>query len=179
MPMHITHRFQPARLRTAAFALAVLGLVAGTVSAGPAQFVIVNINAAGVGFNDPTPATPVGGNTGTTRGEQRLIAFTYAASLWSARLDSSVPIVISAQFTSLGPGVLGSAGPRYVVRDFPNAPLAGTWYHAALANKLAGVDLVPTLHDINANFSSDFNFYLGLDNNHGPLNDLVTVLLHE
>ena len=33
--------------------------------------------------------------------------------------------------------------------------------------------------DINANFSTNFNFYLGLDNNHGPLNDLVAVLLHE
>ena len=75
--------------------------------------------------------------------------------------------------------MLGSAGPRYITRDFPNAPLTGTWYHAALANKLAGVDLQPALHDINANFSSDFNFYLGLDNNHGPFNDLVAVLLHE
>lgn len=33
--------------------------------------------------------------------------------------------------------------------------------------------------DINARFSSDFNFYLGLDNNHGALNDLVAVVLHE
>jgi hypothetical protein len=163
----------------AASALAALALSAAPALAGPAQFVIVNANAPGVGFNDPTPVAPVGGNTGTTLGEQRLIAFTHAAGIWSARLDSAVPIVISAQFTSLGTNVLGSAGPRYVTRDFPNAPLAGTWYHAALANKLAGVDLQPTLHDINANFSSDFNFYLGLDNNHGPLNDLVAVLLHE
>lgn len=103
--------------------------------AGPAQIVIVNINAPNVGFNDPTPAAPVGGNTGTTLGEQRLIAFQYAASIWSARLDSNVPIRIRAQFTSLGAGVLGSAGPVSVVRDFPNAPLAGTWYHVALANK--------------------------------------------
>ena len=66
-----------------------------------------------------------------------------------------------------------------VFRDFPNAPLANTWYHIALANKLAGLDLLPASDDINANFSTNFNFYLGLDNNHGPLNDLVTVLLHE
>src|SRR3954466_3841379 len=87
---------------------------------------IVNINAPGVGFNDPTPAAPVGGNTGTTLGAQRLIAFTHAASIWSARLDSAVPIRIRAQFTPLGTNVLGSAGPVGVVRDFPNAPLAGT-----------------------------------------------------
>ena len=177
--MHTTYRFQLARLRTAAFALAVLCLGTATVSAGPAQFVIVNINAAGVGFNDPTPATPVGGNPGTTLGEQRLIAFQYAASIWSTRLDSSVPIRIRAQFTPLAAGVLGSAGPVSVVRDFPNAPLPGTWYHVALANKLAGIDLLPANDDINANFSTNFAFYLGLDNNHGALNDLVAVLLHE
>src|SRR5689334_14366524 len=73
--------------------------------AGPAQFVIVNINAAGVGFNDPTPATPVGGNTGTTLGQQRLIAFEHAAKIWSARLDSAVPIRIRAQFTPLAANV--------------------------------------------------------------------------
>ena len=75
--------------------------------------------------------------------------------------------------------MLGSAGPVSVARDFPNAPLAATWYHVALANKLAGVDLLPANDDINANFSTNFNFYLGLDNNHGPQNDLVAVLLHE
>ena len=160
-------------------ACAFVGLSAATAAAGPAQFVIVNINAPGVGFNDPTPAAPVGGNAGTTLGEQRLIAFNHAAALWSARLDSAVPIRIRAQFTSLAAGVLGSAGPVSVVRDFTNAPLPNTWYHVALANKLAGVDLLPANDDINANFSTNFDFYLGLDNNHGPKNDLVTVLLHE
>ena len=75
--------------------LAVIGTTATAVSAGPARFEIININAPGIGFNDPTPVAPVGGNTGTTLGQQRLIAFTYAASIWSARLDSNVPIVIS------------------------------------------------------------------------------------
>jgi hypothetical protein len=166
-------------------------LPAGVVSAGPAQIVIVNINAPGVGFNDPAPRAPVGGNAGTTLGQQRLIAFEHAASIWSQTLDSNVPIRIRAQFTQLGVNVLGSAGPTVRFRDFPNAPQAGTWYHSALANKLAGFDLLtladtqalsidPALSDdINANFSSDFNFYLGLDNNHGALNDLVAVLLHE
>src|SRR4051794_12681064 len=106
--MNMTHRSKP--MRTLAFALAAIVLSAAAASAGPAQFVIVNINAAGVGFNDPTPAAPVGGNPGTTLGEQRLIAFQHAAQLWSARLDSSVPIRIRAQFTALGAGVLGSAG---------------------------------------------------------------------
>ena len=153
--------------RTSILAGAVTALTSAAAFAGPAQFIIVNLNAPGVGFNDPTPAAPVGGNTGTTLGQQRLIAFEHAASIWSARLDSNVPIRIRAQFTSLGAGVLGSAGPVGVWRDFPGAPLAGTWYYNALANKLAGVDIAPTQDDIVANFSSDFNFYLGLDNNHG------------
>ena len=177
--------------RVLSAAVAATFLFAGVVSAGPAQIVIVNINAPGVGFNDPTPRAPVGGNTGTTLGEQRLIAFQHAASIWSATLDSTVPIRIRAQFAPLGANVLGSAGPIVRFRDFDNAPLAGTWYHVALANKLAGFDLMTVADtqalgidpafsdDINANFSSDFNFYLGLDNNHGPLNDLVAVLLHE
>ncbi len=160
-------------------ALAFIGLSAGKTFAAEAQFVIVNINAPGVGFNDPTPATPLGGNTGTTLGQQRLIAFQHAAAIWSARLDSNVPIRIRAQFVALGPGVLGSAGPVSVARDFPGALLPVTWYHIALANKLAGVDLLPANDDINANFSTNFNFYLGLDNNHGAQNDLVAVLLHE
>ena len=161
------------------FALVFIALSGGNTFGGPAQIIIVNINAPGVGFNDPTPATPVGGNSGTTLGQQRLIAFQHAANIWGARLDSNVPIRIRAQFVPLGAGVLGSAGAAGVARDFPNAPLAGTWYHIALANKLAGVDLLPASDDINSNFSTNFNFYLGLDNNHGPQPDLVAVLLHE
>ena len=178
-------------LRVLSAAAAATLLCTQTANAGPAQFVIVNLNAPGVGFNDPTPRAPVGGNTGTTLGEQRLIAFQHAASIWSATLDSTVPIRIRAQFTPLGPNVLGSAGPIVRFRDFPNAEQAATFYHVALANKQAGFDLMTVADtqtlgidpafadDIVANFSSDFNFYLGLDNNHGPLNDLVAVLLHE
>ena len=53
-----------------------------------ATFVIINKNAPGVGFNDPTPAVPIGGNTGTTVGQQRLIAFQFAANFWASRLSS-------------------------------------------------------------------------------------------
>ena len=55
-------------VRVLSTAAAIALLHAGVVSAGPAQIVIVNINAPGVGFNDPTPRAPVGGNTGTTLG---------------------------------------------------------------------------------------------------------------
>ena len=114
------------------FALMFVLLANENAFAGPAQIIIVNNNAAGVGFNDPTPAAPVGGNTGTTLGQQRLIAFQHAANIWGARLDSNVPIVIRAQFVALGPGVLGSAGTTFIFRNFPNAPLPNTWYHSAI-----------------------------------------------
>src|SRR5215212_7729891 len=89
------------------FALAFILLANETAFAGPAQIIIVNINAPGVGFNDPTPVAPVGGNTGTTLGQQRLIAFQHAANIWSARLNSDVPIRIRAQFVPLAVNVLG------------------------------------------------------------------------
>ena len=167
------------KLTLIVFAFAIVGLSAQNSFAGPAQFVIVNINAPGVGFNDPTPRAPVGGNSGTTLGQQRLLAFEHAAAIWSARLDSNVPIRIRAQFVPLGAGVLGSAGPVSVARNFAGALLPNTWYHIALANKLAGVDLNAANDDITASFSTNFNFYLGLDNNHGTQPDLVAVLLHE
>ena len=122
--------------------LSALLVTAGLAIAG----LIQSANAAGVGFNDATPAAPVGGNPGTTRGQQRLNAFAHAASIWGAELNSTVDIRILARMTPLScsatSAVLGSAGPRFVDRDFPGAPVAGHWYHIALANKLAGTDLV-------------------------------------
>jgi hypothetical protein len=166
-----------------------LGLTVGLVAAGPAaadaNIVIINLDGPGEGFNDPTPAAPVGGNKGRTLGAQRLIAFQHAAKIWGETLDSNVTIRIQAAFNPLAPGVLGSAGAISVSRDFdgvgqfPGAEFADTWYGAALANKRAGVDLEPGTNDINAQFSSNFNFYLGLNNQHGAQPDLVAVLLHE
>jgi hypothetical protein len=147
--------------------------------------IVNNVDGAGEGFNDPTPVALVGGNPGTTKGAQRLFAFTYAANIWGATLDSPVPVVIRAAFNPLGTNVLGSAGATFIFRDFtgaglyPGVEFPGTWYGSALADKRAGVELNPGQPDINAQFSSDFNFYLGVDNNHGAQPDLVAVLLHE
>jgi hypothetical protein len=152
---------------------------------GAATIVIVNLDGPNEGFNDPTPVAPVGGNTGTTRGQQRLNAFQHAASIWGSNLDSNVIIQIQAAFNPLAANVLGSAGTTFVFRDFgsvglfPGAEFPATWYGSALADKRAGADLNPGFADINAQFNSNFNFYLGLDNNHGAQPDLVAVLLHE
>ena len=181
-----------ARLRRAAGGLvASLALCVG--AADGATIVINNVNAAGVGFNDPTPAAPVGGNPGTTLGAQRLAAFTYAANIWGANLTSAVPIVINARFTPLActatTAVLGSAGATQIFSDFPGAIRPETWYSYALANKLAGVDVSDEPDaQISANFNSNLgqpncfagtSFYLGLDNNAGPNVNFVAVLLHE
>ena len=71
-------------------------LVPAHSASAAATITIVNVNAPGVGFNDPTPAAPVGGNPGTTVGDQRLNAFTHAAGIWGGTLDSSVEIFIQA-----------------------------------------------------------------------------------
>ncbi len=162
-----------------------------------ATIVIQNMNAAGVGFNDPTVAAPVGGNSGTTLGQQRLIAFQAAANQWGATLTSSQQIVIRASFEPLSctatSAVLGSAGAYNIWRDFAGAGRANSWYPQALANKLSNSNLSAgdpiDGQDIRARFNSRLGlfpdclpgspFYLGLDNNHGSQVDLVTVLLHE
>lgn len=187
-----TSRF--AALKALAAGLVMLLGLAGTVTSASAAvtIVIVNNDSANEGFNDATPVAPVGGNSGTTLGQQRLNAFQHAAGIWGATLTSNVTIQVRANFdpltcTATG-AVLGSAGPISVSRDFTNAPLAGTWYHASLANKRAGFDLSAAQPEIGARFNSNLGqagcltgtfFYLGLDNNHGSNIDLVTVLLHE
>jgi hypothetical protein len=163
-----------------------------TPASAAATIVIVNNDAAGVGFNDTTPVAQVGGNTGTTLGQQRLIAFQSAATTWGATLTSTVTINIRAQWTALActatTAVLGSAGAIQIFRDFPTAPFTATWYNESLSGKLGGVDPDPATPEINANFNVNLGnagcltgtpFYLGLDNNHGSAIDLVTVLTHE
>jgi hypothetical protein len=159
-----------------------------------ATITIINTNAPGVGFNDPTPAAPVGGNSGTTLGQQRLIAFQRAADLWGATLTSTVPVRVDAAFVPLSctatGAVLGSAGANEIWSDFDHAPRANTWYPSALASKLQGSDVTtPDTPHIVARFNSRLGlfsdcmpgsgFYLGLDNHFGAQIDLVTVLLHE
>lgn len=187
--MNPAKRFGLARLG----ATLVLACCAGASHAA-ATITIVNMNLPGIGFNDTTPATPVGGNTGTTLGQQRLIAFQHAAGIWSATLTSSVPIRIGASFVPLSctdnSAVLGSAGANDIFSDFPNAPKAATWYPSALASKLAGADQsMPADPHIIARFNSRLGlfpdclpgsgFYLGLDRQANGQIDMVTVLLHE
>src|SRR3990172_4865630 len=147
-------------LCTSIFTLAAF-LVAAPALLADATITIVNNDGAGEGFNDSTPVSPVGGNPGVTLGAQRLNAFERAAEIWGEILQSSVPILVNSQFNALTcsgtSAVLGSAGTIQVFRDFAGAPLAGTWYHSALANALEGSDLDPGSSDITAQFNSSID----------------------
>jgi len=185
--------------RRATFALPALVLGLATAPAwGNATITILNADGANEGFNDPTPAAPVGGNPGTTIGQQRLIAFQFAADIWAAAIDSNVGIVIQANFDPLFcdavSAVVGSASTTYLVSDFgsvppfPGSEFPAIWYHAALADKRAGAELSPGDPDLQARFNANLGkvncvpglfFYYGLDNNAGTLIDLVATLLHE
>jgi hypothetical protein len=189
------------RLILALFTLAALALLPLHPAFANATITIVNVDGPGEGFNDPGPANPAstaGGNPGTTIGAQRLYAFQFAANIWGQILDSKVPIFVQASFDPLTctatSATLGAAGAIQIFANFPNAPVPNTWYHVALANKLAGVDLAPAptdpdSDDIVAFFNSSLNgnpaclggrgWYYGTDANEGTNIDLIAVLLHE
>jgi hypothetical protein len=146
---------------------------------------------------------PVGGNPGTTVGQQALNVFQRAADLWGGKLQSKQPISIIAFFLPLtcSPtgAVLGAAGANWFFRDAEPANgarglKAQTWYHAALAEKLTDVDLTTEADpndpfEIVTFFNSELGkpgcltgrgWYYGLDNNEGSTSiDLLAVVLHE
>jgi hypothetical protein len=191
---------QNLRKKLPAFVLVlILTLIASAEASAQANIVILNGDAAGVGFNDTTPATPIGGNTGTTLGQQRLIAFQAAASIWGATLVSGPTITIRATWEPLTctatSGTLGSAGNSgNIWRNFAGAE-PGFWYGNALANALSGVDRNDTIPgavsgpEISARFNINLGtpgcletrqWYYGLDNNHGDNGtDVISVALHE
>ncbi len=164
------------------------------MSPNSASILIVNGDGPNEGFNDLTVVAPEGGNSGTTLGQQRMNLFNFAASIWGSFLDSTVPISVNARFDPLSPcsssgGVLGSAGPASISRDFAGAEHAATWYPVALRNKIVGVDSNPAAAEINTTFNSSIDtgclgpgtrFYYGLDNSTPSMRiNLLVVLLHE
>jgi hypothetical protein len=178
------------------FALTASASLAFASTAWSAQIIVVNFDAGtGQGFDDPTPAAPVGGNPGTTIGEQRLNVFEVAAQSWGSELQSDVPIFLAAFFQPLfceeDRAVLGSAGPLSVFANFPGAKLQDVWYYGALADSIAGFDLDPIGFDMVARFNGDIginpqclvgqSWYNGYDHNNDPASevDLLSVVMHE
>ena len=174
-------------------ALALVTAVALPAAAPATSIVIVNSDAAGEGFNDPTPRAPVAGNPGVTLGQQRLHVFNAAAAVWSAALQSNVQIRVNAQFNSLpcnaSTAILGGAGPNFLFRDYSGRPVASTWYVEAEANSHHNSDLNPGIDDIGAEFSSTIDgggclggktWWYGIGAQvPGNKLDLFTTVLHE
>jgi hypothetical protein len=178
--------------------IALLGicLLAGAAPGWAATITIVNLDDPGEGFNDLTVVAPVGGNSGTTLGDQRLNVFQYAANMWGSILPDGVEIKVDARFDPIvsnppcnaTSGVLGSTGVSRFFRDVPGLPVAGTYYVQALANKLTGLDQDNSIDDMDMTFNSDVdnntclgtsNWYYGLDGNEGTNIELLPVVLHE
>jgi len=166
--------------------------VSATVTGSGCTFSIINADSPGEGFNDPTPVSPVGGNPGTTLGQQRMNALLRATEIWAEKLDSGVPIVIEAAFDEMlcdaTAAIAGGASLHSVHRDFVNAPRPATWYVAAQANALAGTDLAPSFADIpicfnvriDQNCLPGISWYYGFDLNCPPNQlDFITLALHE
>lgn len=157
-----------------------------------ANFQLFVLDDASTGFNSAEPRSPVGGNSGTSLGQQRREVFDEAARIWGRFLQSEVPIRVEAEFAALGGDstsgfTLAGAAPVGVESGFSGAPFPDVWYPAALADSLAGFDLAPDENDIsitiNASLDSDSSlpgWYYGLDGN-APVDqvDLLDVLLHE
>lgn len=108
-------------------------------------------------------------------------AFNAAAAIWTATIQSPVPITISACWSnSLPAGVLGRSGGAISYRDFTEAPKTNTWYESSLANALHGGDFDASAYDDYITYNSGFSWYYVTDG-HPPAGtyDLVTVAAHE
>ncbi|MFT5656055.1 MAG: hypothetical protein ACI9XU_001781 [Arenicella sp.] len=148
--------------------LLVLMILCAVSSASATTISLINKDSSNEGFNDNSaPLAGQTGNSGLTLGQQRLNVFKAAADYWAARIDSSVTIRVAINFDPLScnssSGILGSAGPNSVFRDFPGAPIANTWYVEAVVNSLAGFDGDGGSDDLGATFNSS------VDNNNSCL----------
>ncbi|MBO0932802.1 T9SS type A sorting domain-containing protein [Fibrella aquatilis] len=108
-------------------------------------------------------------------------AFQRAVDIWSTLIVSPVPIRVKATWQPLKTNVLGSARPATYIYSPDGSQKVTSYYPIALAEKISRRALnSPDSADIVANFSSNNNWYLGLDARPGPgTTDLVTVVLHE
>jgi hypothetical protein len=166
--------------------------VAASLSAGTGRMIIISNDLQGVGLNDPTPATPIAGNNGTTLGQQRRNVLELAAQRWTTLLDTNVDIRVRTSFVSMDCDdtgvVLAAANSVTWSANFANAPRQNVWYPAALANRFAGTDLTPNDADIFVQFNlemdkpacrGDRGWYYGLNVDEGNDESLLTVALHE
>ncbi len=141
--------------------VAALLLATVLAPAAAATITIVNLDAAGEGFNDPTVVAAEGGNTALTRGGQRLQLFQAAADVWASKLASNVAIKVGAKFdpfpvdqcTTMG-GVLGFAGPTDLYTG-ASLPRPNTLYVVAEVEAITGSNANTTNNELNATFNTN------------------------
>jgi hypothetical protein len=115
---------------------------------------------------------------------EAVTAFTYATGIWGALISSSVPIEISACWTTTMPcaGIACGDTAAYY-RNFTAGnsapPMVDTFYPSALANALAGTDLDPISYDIEVSFDSSQSWSFETSGSPGLGIDFVSVALHE
>lgn len=167
-------------MRSARIAAAVACLLSLTSTARAVPIEIHYADPDGHGFFDPV------------LGDARRAALEYAADLWAAALDGTVPVLVYTHMGRAGGtatgALLASGGPVTVHRNFSEIH-RDTWYPAALANQLVGGDINGSnAAEIEIRFNIDIErddvlgstrWYYGLDANPGDDIDFVTIALHE
>lgn len=174
-------------------ALAIASLFAAS-SANAADVVLLNLDAPGVGLNSTLPAAPVGGNPGTTRGQQATNVYEFAMKMWGSVVESPVQIKVYASFAPLActstSGTLGSAGANHIA--LLTSGTTSRAYGSALADSLVGYDIFNDPSDpgdITSRFNGNLGlpgcldgsgWYFGLDG-HTPAGKInfLTVVMHE
>ncbi|MCP5349622.1 MAG: hypothetical protein H7A10_01405 [Oceanospirillaceae bacterium] len=165
---------------------------ADTVS-GTHSTIQINFNS---GFTDTTAISAVGGNSGTTVGQQRKNAYLAAAQIIADQVYSPVTIVVDATFANIGcdasSATLGNAGATTNTGYGSPAPsgfIANTFYPVGLFNAISGSDYSGAISDITSQFNSDIGtsgclqgsngWYYGFDTPPSNYIGFFTVLLHE
>ncbi len=151
-----------------AFGFAVwLGTLMAACTAGAQDFTIVILDDPGVGFLDPTQRISDIDGQMTTLGEDRVDCFIAALTVWANHLDISTTIMVDAAFESLGGdehgAILAGANPKWVFRDFFDAPVSDTWFAVAEANQIAGIDLDPDPQRFPSTWFDDIDAAFNLD----------------
>ncbi|HSE11674.1 MAG TPA: hypothetical protein VLB69_03475, partial [Rudaea sp.] len=158
-------------------------------------------------WTDPTAASPVGGNPGTTLGQQRQNALKYAVQQITQALQPPVSVTIHACWAHLGGdsnrAIIANATPVTFLVDEPDyggyvLPLRYTWYAITEAVRAGGASQCGLLsgpcggvknEEIVATFNEDIGtanvlggeqFYFGYTPDSNQLTiDFVSVAMHE
>lgn len=159
-------------------------------------------------WTDPTPATPIGNNNGTTLGQQRQNALAQATSELVSQLGIPTTVTVQACGAHLGgddkSATLAHAGATSFFYDEPQFPSPSlpkkyTWYPSTAATRLNGSSLcgfaggpcdAKSNDEIAATFNMDIGsstvlngekFYLGFDPNQKPASqvDFISIAMHE